>query len=355
MSTRNRLLITGSILVALCSLIVVGGYWQYKELQLSDQQWRIASAENVEKIKLLSDLERLLGYRGFIHTFKNYVLRREERYYQDAVDKHKALMSTIEQIKSTGALEDKDLIEIKATVNLYFRNLTYAKDIVKKGIDPAALDKLVKVDDEPASEALARVREKIMRLSNLSYIRAAESQAQLKNWTYTYLGIAIILVIGLSMFLYRILSTYLSLKRKEKAMVDGAPLGVLLIDKEGYILSANQHAQSLFQYPASELHGRNISSLVPEESRDKHLVYLGESMKSEFRKTTHVDGRPIQCITKNENIIPVEVTFSTFLSGGAEMKCWVYIRELVAVSQTGMTEEEGVGSSVALHQQLSNI
>ncbi|MDA0128439.1 hypothetical protein OH458_10120 [Vibrio sp. MarTm2] len=40
---------------------------------------------SVEMTQKLTDIERAIGYVGFIHHFKNYVIRRDERYYQLAL------------------------------------------------------------------------------------------------------------------------------------------------------------------------------------------------------------------------------------------------------------------------------
>ncbi|TMO51680.1 hypothetical protein, partial [Pseudoalteromonas phenolica] len=49
----------------------------------------------------LAELERNLGYVGFIHHFKNYIIRREQQYFQQAERRYIKSKTSLSQLKNT--------------------------------------------------------------------------------------------------------------------------------------------------------------------------------------------------------------------------------------------------------------
>ncbi len=54
-------------------------------------------------------------------------------------------------------------------------------------------------------------------------------------------------------------------------LLNTAPVGLLLVDDEGVIRSANEEAERLFGYDSGELNGKSVDTLVPEMTREQHV------------------------------------------------------------------------------------
>jgi PAS domain S-box-containing protein len=64
------------------------------------------------------------------------------------------------------------------------------------------------------------------------------------------------------------------------AIMNSVPDGIITIDMEGAIVSANPAVTNLFGYPNSELVGKNVRMLMPAGMRARHEQGLGEHRES---------------------------------------------------------------------------
>ena len=121
------------------------------------------------------------GYGGFIHDFKNYILRRDQ-IYLDHVYMHIGIIE--EQYSKLNVLLKDDpkllahLDEVISTFNEYFTKIDAASIAVAEGVSAQELDLIVKVDDTVAMHAL----ESLKTYTDLSMANSLEkATAQLIN------------------------------------------------------------------------------------------------------------------------------------------------------------------------------
>ncbi|MCK5664262.1 MAG: hypothetical protein KAI17_12295, partial [Thiotrichaceae bacterium] len=101
---------------------------------------------------------------GFIHNFKNHVLRGSEKYL-DRFDKNKTLlMDSINQLNDFLIRdEDKKAIDaISKTAHKYIEAVATSAKMHKAGKTPVEIDKTVKIDDGPAFNAFKTINEGII-------------------------------------------------------------------------------------------------------------------------------------------------------------------------------------------------
>jgi len=112
---------------------------------------------------LLHKLEHEAGYGGFIHNFKNLVIRGDAIYHQQALIEQHNIRQFIKQFNALADDETKaDLAIISDTFEQYFKRLDVLRndaDLAKLSID--AQDVIVEVDDAPAERALARINQRL--------------------------------------------------------------------------------------------------------------------------------------------------------------------------------------------------
>jgi PAS domain S-box-containing protein len=86
------------------------------------------------------------------------------------------------------------------------------------------------------------------------------------------------------------------------AIVDQAPVSIILADREGVIRAWNRASESLFGFAAREVLGRSLDVIIPERLREAHWIGYGRSLASGETKyagrvmttrAVHKDGRKL--------------------------------------------------------------
>ena len=98
-------------------------------------------------------LERVIGYGGFIHAFKNYVLRpEEEKYRTEAIGHYTEALATFDTIEAIIEQEHLEisLEDLRETLSLYRTMLDTALDAHNSGASADTIDDLVRISDEDA-------------------------------------------------------------------------------------------------------------------------------------------------------------------------------------------------------------
>ena len=143
----------------LISTVLVGLYLggQTRERFLNiDKHWQAYSGQAVHRGQLLSRLRAHLGYGGFIHNFKNYVLRKDPGYLKRLEEQLAHFESTVKEYQASGASprELRHLKVITETIEEYKSKIDTAKRAARENWSPDKTDALVKVDDTGAIQAI---------------------------------------------------------------------------------------------------------------------------------------------------------------------------------------------------------
>lgn len=93
------------------------------------------------------------------------------------------------------------------------------------------------------------------------------------------------------------------------AVLDTAVDGILTIDAQGIMESANPAARRIFGYRLDELIGRNVSMLMPSPDREAHDDYLRRYLAGEPAKIIGI-GREVVGLRKDGTTFPMELAVS---------------------------------------------
>ncbi len=162
---NSRAIRKSVIVLAALSILSVFGYVFEAERRfeaVSDVLSRRLSA-STETVSLLSQLSAEIGYGGFIHNFKNYVLRRDAIYFRQAEENYKNVLVLLDKLEIY-AVSSEDvavLRDIKQTLGEYVTHLH------QLGEDMSILqdDQRVRVDDRQAISAIRHLYNMVENLS----------------------------------------------------------------------------------------------------------------------------------------------------------------------------------------------
>lgn len=121
---------------------------------------RIETNENKDdalpaKAQLLSRIRYELGFGGMIHTFKNYVIRGEEKLVDRINETLRRVDNHVAQYRrhSLSEQERVALDQLQSVAALYRKNLEIAVSARQQGETPQQVDARVRIDDTPALQA----------------------------------------------------------------------------------------------------------------------------------------------------------------------------------------------------------
>ncbi len=140
-----------------------------------------------KKEKILSQIKSVIGYGGFIHNFKNYILRKNEQYRINAINEYNQLLELIDEYKKYGVSpkELKLLNIIQNTFNKYYQGL---EEVYKnKNLSIKELDKILKVNDKPAIMAFHNLTNNLVSLQEISVAKWIAFSTQRINKMKKYL------------------------------------------------------------------------------------------------------------------------------------------------------------------------
>ena len=109
----------------------------------------------------LLELLKTIGYTGFIHHYKNYLLRGQMAYYQSAKQDLKLVHAALNQLSNTPHLSPKqkhNIQTLQTTLKAYENNLEMIKLTFAQGMNTQQIDKKVHIDDHPVQQAINQLQ-----------------------------------------------------------------------------------------------------------------------------------------------------------------------------------------------------
>ncbi len=130
-------------------------------VNLEVDKFRDAALNKVERNEFLNELQALIGYGGLIHDFKNYVIRGEKSYLEDSQKIRLNVKNVIDRYRSSPGITQEDLSHLEIideTLDHYFDLINETSSYLQEGYSINQIDKLVRVDDSLALNAITYLR-----------------------------------------------------------------------------------------------------------------------------------------------------------------------------------------------------
>lgn len=159
-----------------------------------------------QKPVLASLIRAELGYGGMIHSFKNYVLRGDDKYYKKTVSSIQQTESMIGEYRELNPTlgEKTALDDIGSTLKDYKNKLLAVKKIIKKGRSPEQIDKLARVSDKHALRGLITLDHDIILQIDEKSKRLSKKLVEINEEEEINTYITVIMILLLALYLYGI-------------------------------------------------------------------------------------------------------------------------------------------------------
>jgi PAS domain S-box-containing protein len=101
-------------------------------------------------------------------------------------------------------------------------------------------------------------------------------------------------------------------------MLSTMQVGIITIDERGLVLNMNPMAEAMFEFPADEVVGENISMLMPEPHKQKHDSYLSRYLETGEARVVGIE-RELFAQRKSGDLFPMRLSVAELLvsEGGA--------------------------------------
>lgn len=284
-----------------------------------EQLWSDHNQTSAVASQQLNRIHKHFGYGGFIHNFKNYILRADKTYLE-RLDANK--IELYDAISEYGALNISDaeraaLAHLSEQLDGYVTNTRRARTAFAQGKASVVVDQMVEMDDTPALAALTALSDAALQRN-----RQADYETQLwvdKMVGYQTWGLFIVPLILLGAgaivrFLWLTLRATDTAKRAEQglqALWFNAPDAMMSLDTNGRIVKANKKAELLFGYELSTLLTMCVEELIPKNFRTHHVSYRDAYFANPSPRPMG-RGKGLWGLTRDGREIPLEISLSTY-------------------------------------------
>ena len=211
-------------LVGACMIaaLIVFGIVAVEKFRVVNDYWREFNEKSTVTSQFLLRLKTEFGYGGFIHNFKNYILRGDDRYAFLVADDIVKVRATLAQLRSLLVTEKEKaaLAKVEVVFRAYTDNLEDAERLIQAGRTPTDVDAIVRVNDRPAIEGFDEIAASLRARSRLI---AAKTEVELKAAIDflalggVLIGFIILITIMINLFLRRIVSDNAKIQAADRA------------------------------------------------------------------------------------------------------------------------------------------
>ncbi len=224
-----------------------------------------SNPDALTRADMLGRLRDAMGFGGFIHQFKNLVIRRDparlarvEAAQADVAD----VLAAYRQL-DLSAEEETALAAVGGVVDEYAANIAVVDSMIADGQSAAEIDTAVKVDDGPAIAAMSVLQRADVDTGRALTVRMGEELVALRQtMTLMSAGVAVtsLLLVGLTTWVLRrrIVAPILLLTQAMQHLSDGESQTTLSAEAEAVARRAGQSDEIGRMAAALEVFRENI-------------------------------------------------------------------------------------------------
>ena len=248
-----------------------------------------------------TELRKLLGYGGFIHNLKNYVLRNDNTHRETAALQLDQSLTILNDTLTANPGHEHALALI-ATLEQYREQLATAQSMIEAGADPVTVDRVIMVNDSAALAALAAL-ERWDAQDNLAADRAERTVQGIQVAAL----VAVLIAAGVYARYWRartlarrVLAKNVDLEQRDRhiglllsalsEVRDTAGIAIFEYDARTRNVHKSNSLASLFQGDSTPKTLSDALALFPEQCRDLVKRNLNQSAALDTRREFEADG-----------------------------------------------------------------
>lgn len=315
-------------------LILAGMFWASiqtnNRIQSIRSSWQTYAEQADPKGLLISEIRGYFGYGGFIHNFKNYVLRRDPVYFLALTAQTDLLLDSIHEYRKGETSPEVlgALGRVESVVQEYARQAQRMSQGIAAGRSAEEIDALVRVDDTEAIRGLQQLEAAWAARRQQTLNEISRSLAEGEALVVSLRGL-MLLLLGLTgligVLIYRMVSTAYQInrslekelearleaqfeERKLSWVVQQSPACILVTDTSGRIEFANKRQLDVAGFTACDMIGQTPRVLKSGHTPEPVYAEIWRSLKrgdswSGVFKNLRKDGTPYWSAT---NIYPLK-------------------------------------------------
>ncbi|HLN24955.1 MAG TPA: ATP-binding protein, partial [Patescibacteria group bacterium] len=299
-SAKRELVAVSTASAVLVAAVILFGVLLVGQLSRLNDSWSTYIAEDLKIRMALADLRANIGYGGFIHNFKNYVLRRDHSLEQYLDRQIQVVFSSLDACAAIDADPDeqKALQVVRDTFQTYQGKYQLARQLVTKGLSPEEIDAQVRVDDHPALRALELVESKERQRALRSADAARKTISAIVNTILLGGGIIpaiLAIAVWVSLLMRRMAAANRAETQAQRTLSEVVELNERMIAVSSAGILAYRGASGacvLANQAAADIVGTTVSTLLSQNFRE--LPSWQSSGLLQTAETTLDSGLPSQ-------------------------------------------------------------
>ena len=260
MTIKKKLLL---LMLGLIALLSVTGSIQYSSILNIGSQWEQYQDNALERQLQLAEIKSQFGYGGFIHNFKNHVLRGTQKYadrFMQNKQKMDQAFAAYEKLNLSSD-EQKALSAARAVADQYSEAIKVSISMHKNGKSSSDIDKAVKINDSPAFKAFEILESEVKKRENgaeeaflvtINKLQILMLVAGVAMAVFFFIGFIVLLQVGKRLMLLEKATVEMG-QGKTAIKIDGndeiGVIGAALIGKtaklQDVIMQIHQQAEAL--------------------------------------------------------------------------------------------------------------
>ena len=357
-------------LITLCGaavivLAMVFGALSLSRFQAAEAAWEEHNARATAIGEAQTAINRHIGYGGFIHNFKNLVLRRDLARYQASIESDivsfRLQFARLEHLLRLPE-DQAALAQLRATFEEYADKYRLVAPMLAAGASSAQIDAAVKIDDGRALKALDQLNGRAVVRAQLTLDTAKAIHTEATRFSRIGGVLVIAAMVAATLVLLRFFkrlvvahATIRQTRQRLDLLLDTAPDPMLSVAPNGRIVRANQMAEQFFGYDSDELRGMPVEELIPLDYREPESSPQSRYFCAEPPRPA-ADRTALTAIKRDGSRALVEISLSH--SGEAASRlATVTLRDVTEREQTRqalVAAKQQAERALAQQQQMQN-
>lgn len=137
------------------------------KINSTEGTWANYRVNSANRVLAINALNENIGFGGMIEYFKNAILQKDKSYYTKFSASMGGASAALVQYERSGisATERKLVSDIRGVMNQYSKKMLEMLSYIDNGKTTAEMDKLIKIDDGPAKNAIAELQQITLELN----------------------------------------------------------------------------------------------------------------------------------------------------------------------------------------------